>query len=163
MSYFYKNKIYDSYSFDSTIYANDGDVFINDYIEIFNNEEIVLDFSNTDLVCSNEKIKGSELHKIKIDWGDDTEDVLVKTLEDKLSTIGNEYESWRVARHLYNTDKRNFYLTNDVVSLPKITVFLYNTYNDIIKISIPFKLVYKSLYDLNCRFDLISANTGNDC
>jgi hypothetical protein len=66
MSYFYKNKVYDTYEINSTIYANDGDIILNDYIEIFNNEEIVLDFRNTNMVCSNEKVKGSELHKIKI-------------------------------------------------------------------------------------------------
>lgn len=162
MSYFYKNKIYDVFSIDGTIYANDGDIIRNDYIEIFNNEELVLDFTNTNMICSNEKIKGSELHKIKILWGDGEEDVLVKNLSDKSSSINTVFSSWKRVSHLYNTEKRSVYLTEDVVSLPNIVVYFYNTYNDVIRLIIPFKIVYKSLYDLNCRFALMGANTGND-
>ena len=162
MGYFYKNKFHDVYSIDKLIYAKDGDIIMNEYIEIFNNEELVLDFSNTVLVCSNEKIKGAELHKIKIDWGDGKTDVLVKNLLDSGSSINNIVESWKIARHLYNTDKRNIYLAEKIESLPKITVYFYNTYNDIVKLVLPYKLVYKSFYDLNCTFDVISANTGNN-
>ena len=162
MSYFLNNKIYDVYTIDGTVYANDGDIIKNEYIEIFNNEEIVLDFSKMSMVCSNEQIKGSELHKIKINWGDGTEDILVKDLADKGSSLNTVFQSWRQVKHLYNTDKRNVYLTEDIKSFPEIVIYFYNTYNDIVKLVIPFKLVYKSLYDLNCRFDLVSANTGND-
>ena len=162
MGYFYKNKFHDVYSIDKLIYAKDGDIIMDEYIEIFNNEELVLDFSNTVLVCSNEKIKGAELHKIKIDWGDGKTDVLVKNLLDSGSSISNIVESWKIARHIYNTDKRHIYLAEKIESLPKITVYFYNTYNDIVKLVLPYKLVYKSFYDLNCTFDVISANTGNN-
>lgn len=162
MSYFYKNKIYDVFSIDGTIYANDGDIIRNDYIEIFNNEDFVLDFTNTNMVCSNEKIKGSELHKIKIQWGDGEEEVLVKKLTDKGASINTIFSSWKRVSHLYNTDKRSVYLTDDVISLPNITIYFYNTYNDVIRLIIPYKIVYKSLYDLNYKFSLIGANTGND-
>lgn len=162
MSYFLNNKIYDVYSIDSTVYVNDGDIIKNEYIEIFNNEELILDFTKMNMICSNEQIKGSELHKIKINWGDGTEDILVKDLADKGSSLNTIFQSWRRVSHLYNTDKRNVYLTEDITSLPEIVIHFYNTYNDVIKLVIPFKLVYKSLYDLNCRFDIVSANTGND-
>jgi hypothetical protein len=150
MSYFQNNKIYDVYSIDGSIFANEGDIINRDFIEIFNNEEMVLDFSKTNMICSNGQIKSSELHKIKVNWGDGSEDVVVKDLSDKGSSIGTIFHSWKRISHLYNTDKRNVYLTEDIKSLPTIVVHFYNTYNDVIKMVIPFKLVYKSLYDLNC-------------
>ena len=114
------------------------------------------------MICSNEQVKGSELHKIKIDWGDGTEDILVKDLSDRGSSLNTVFQSWKRISHLYNSDKKKVYLTEDVKSLSSINIYFYNTYNDVIRLVIPFKLVYKSLYDLNCRFDLVSANTGND-
>ena len=162
MSYFYKNRIYDAYVIDRTIYANDGDVFVNDFIEIFNNEEFVLDFTDISMICSNEKIKGTELHKIKVVWGDGHEDVLVKELGDGGSSLNVVFDSWKKVKHLFNHDKRSVYLSDDIASLPAINIYFYNTYNDIIRMVIPYKLVYKSLYDLNCRFDLVSGHTGND-
>ena len=54
MSYFLNNKIYDVYSIDSTVYVNDGDIIKNEYIEIFNNEELILDFTKMNMICSNE-------------------------------------------------------------------------------------------------------------
>jgi len=45
--------------------------------------------------------------------------------------------------------------------LPKITVSVYNTFNDVVRIYIPYKLVYKSIYDLGTDYTLLDGNITN--
>jgi hypothetical protein len=54
------------------------------------------------------------------------------------------------------------YLTDNIQALPKIVISLYNTFNDKVVIYIPYKLVYKSFYDLGIEYDMMSANVTND-
>lgn len=162
MSYFYNKKIFKEYLVDGTIYAGNGDIIKEDFIEIFNNEKMIFDFSNLVFKCSDLSVTGVELNKIKIDWGDGNTNTLTKELKHKGNTINNKGQSWKRIEHVYNTDKRNIYLTDEVNALPKITIHLYNTYNDVVKIIIPFKLIYKTIYDLNCNFDIMSANVTNN-
>lgn len=162
MSYFYNKKIFKEYLVDGTIYAGNGDIIKEDFIEIFNNEKMIFDFSNLVFKCSDLSVTGVELNKIKIDWGDGNTNTLTKELKHKGNSINNKGQSWKRIEHIYNTDKRNIYLTDEVNALPKITIHLYNTYNDVVKIIIPFKLIYKTIYDLNCNFDIMSANVTNN-
>lgn len=45
--------------------------------------------------------------------------------------------------------------------MPKITVSVYNTFNDVVRIYIPYKLVYKSIYDLGTDYTLLDGNITN--
>lgn len=118
--------------------------------------------SEIDFKCSNLNVTGVTLNKIKIDWGDGNVDVISKSIAKSGGGITTKELSWKIAKHLYNTDKRNVYLTDNIDFLPKITIYLYNTYNDIVRIVIPFKLIYKTIYDMNCQFDILSSNITNN-
>lgn len=132
-------------------------------IEIFNNQTFTLQFNNLQFRSDQQGVNNVELLKIKVDWGDGKNDTIFKRLFSSTSSIGMYQESsWKKITHQYNTDKKNVYLTDDVRSLPKIEITLYNTFNDVVKIYIPYKLVYKSLYDLGTSFKMLSANIAND-
>lgn len=132
-------------------------------VEIFNNETFTLDFEGITFNTNQEGVDNVELLKANIDWGDGSSETIYKRLYSSTSSIGTyETTSWKRVTHLYNTDKKNIYLTDDVRSLPKITITLYNTFNDSVKIYIPYKLVYKSIYDLGTSFKMLSANISND-
>lgn len=166
MSYFYDNKIYDDYIIDGVINPGETKTIVKDVIEIFNNERLRFNFSNLDFRCSNPSVENQELTKIVIDWGDGSVDRLSKSLMNKSSSIGT-YDpiSWKQATHLYNVDKRYEYDIADqenlIAVLPKIVITLINTYNDRVVIYIPYKIVYKSLYDIGSHFSLLEANVTN--
>lgn len=167
MSYFYNNKIYDDYILDGVINPADGNVIYKDIIEIFNNESLRLNFSNLDFRCSNYTIKNHQLSKIIVDWGDGKIDKLSKSLMNKSSSIGT-YDplSWKQITHLFNVDKRYEYNIEDQENLkavlPKISITLINTFNDRVTVYIPYKIVYKSLYDIGACFSMMEANVTND-
>lgn len=141
---------------------SNNDYIYKNTIEILNNEDFVLDLSGIKMLCSDTSISDSELLKIKINWGDGEEETIAKRLHAATSSIGVYVESdWLQITHRYNTDKRNVYLTDDVRALPKIAITLYNSFNDVVTIYIPYKLVYKSIYDLGTKFTLKSGNISN--
>jgi hypothetical protein len=53
-------------------------------------------------------------------------------------------------------------LTDDVKALPKIRIKAFTTFNDSVVVNIPYKLIYKSLYDLGTDFSLMNGNISND-
>lgn len=165
MSYYHNKRINDVFVINNVINPSLSDVYYlgkNSFIEIFNNE--IMEFDLTDMVytCSNVGVGGVELNKIKVNWGDGHVDVVTKGLKDKGKSINNKGQSWKRLRHLYNTDKRNVYLTDDIKSLSRIEIYLYNTYNDVTKLVIPYKLIYKTIYDMDCNFSIMSANFTNN-
>jgi hypothetical protein len=135
---------------------------VYDTIEIFNNEKLRIDFSKIDYRCSAFNIQNQELSKIVVDWGDGKIDRLSKSLMDKSSSIGT-YDpiSWKQATHLFNVDKRYEYSTDNINVLPKIKITLYNTFNDKVNIFIPYKVIYKSIYDIGTHFSMLNANVTN--
>lgn len=161
MSYYYKSKIYDQYVIDAVIYPSQGDI-VYDTIEIFNNEKMRIDFSKIDYRCSAFNIQNQQLSKIIVDWGDGKIDRLSKSLMNKSSSIGT-YDpiSWKQATHLFNVDKRYEYSTDNINVLPKIKITLYNTFNDKVNIFIPYKVIYKSIYDIGTNFSMLNANVTN--
>jgi hypothetical protein len=115
-----------------------------------------------DYRCSDYSVDNFELSKIVIEWGDGQIDRLAKSLISKSSSIGTYNPiSWKQATHLFNVDKRYDYKTDDVSSLPKIVITFYNTFNDKVKRIIPYKIVYKSIYDIGSRFAMLNANVTN--
>ena len=70
--------------------------------------------------------------------------------------------NWKKVSHKFNSEKKNVYLTDDVHSLPKISLTFYNTFNDKTVINIPYKLIYKSFYDLTNGIKLMSGSVSND-
>lgn len=162
MSYFSNNKIYDKYILDGTVSPNQSP-YTKDIIEIFNNQIFYLDLSNIIFTCSDDSVSNQQFTKLRIDWGDGHSDVLSKPLSSKASTIST-YDpiSWKQQQHLYNVEKRYEYDEGiSAASLPKIEVTLYNTFNDRVKIYIPYKMVYKTIYDIGSKFSLVSANVNN--
>ena len=108
-------------------------------------------------------VNNVELNKIIIEWGDGTKTKLNRPINHTISTISNlKEDDWKKASHTFNIDKRNIYLTDDAQFLPKITIKIYSTFNDVVNIIIPYKIVYKSLYDLGTGFELLQANISNN-
>ena len=163
MSYFYNNKLYSYYELnESSIGSN---VITKDVIEIINNEEIFFDFTNlfvrTELI---NVLNSSDVETIKIciDWGDGSSDRLTIPLISNKSTIGKyKQNQWKSIKHLFNVNKRYEYNTENSQFFHKITISAYNSFNDKLVIVIPYKMVYKTLYDLGSEFSLFSANTTN--
>ena len=162
MSYFSNNKIYDKYILDGIVSPSQSP-YIKDIIEIFNNQTFQLDLTNIIFSCSDNTITNQQFTKLKIDWGDGHSDVLSKPLTSKASTISTyDPVSWKSCNHLFNVEKRYEYEEGiSAQSLPKIEIILYNTFNDRVKIYIPYKMVYKTIYDIGSKFSLIGANVNN--
>lgn len=155
------NKLTNKQVLNDVIDANNDYIYKNT-IEILNNEDFVLDLSGIKMLCSDSSVSDSELLKIKINWGDGEEEIVKKRLNAATSSIGVYVEQdWLQITHRFNTDKRNVYLTDDVRALPKIAITLYNSFNDTVTVYIPYKLVYKSIYDLGTKFTLKSGNISN--
>jgi hypothetical protein len=57
-------------------------------IEIFNNDEFILDFDGVVFQNNDTSIKGVEIIKVKIDWGDNTSDTYIKKLYSASSSLG---------------------------------------------------------------------------
>jgi hypothetical protein len=109
-------------------------------IEICNNEDFILDL--TGIV-----IKGSKnILLINVDWGDGTSDKFSKPLK-ALDTI-----EWKILTHTYNTTS-----TSELT----IKIIIYNTKGENVKITIPYKILNKSIYDLSTDFKLLQANVSN--
>lgn len=172
MSYFYNNKVYDYYQLNEQSYGektldkgfdNSGNPIPP--IEIINNEKITFDFTGLVVHAATAGIlnfDNVETIKIHIDWGDGTNDRLSKPLISDKSSIGvYRPNQWKVTEHVFNVTKRYEYKTNDTKFLHKIIVTAYNSFNDKFTIIIPYKMVYKTLYDLGSEFTMFSSNTTN--
>ena len=152
--YYYDKKIYDTYTISELFVTNT--TYTKGIIEICNNEEFKVDMSTTKFGSSLSGVNNVELNKIIIDWGDGTKTKLNRPINHTISTISNlKEDDWKKASHTFNIDKRNIYLTDDSQFLPKITIKIYSTFNDVVNIIIPYKIVYKSLYDLGTGFELL--------
>lgn len=163
MSYFSNNKLYHYYEvIDSNV---SSDSIIKDTIEVLNNETIRFDFSKLNVYAPIYGVLNSvdvETIKIIVDWGDGTIDRLTKPLVSNSSTIGTyRPNQWKSIEHLFNVEKKYDYKTDDIQYLHKITITAYNTFNDKFVIQIPYKILYKTIYDLGSEMALFSANTTN--
>lgn len=161
MSYYYNKKIYDIYKISELF--NTNTTLTKDVIEICNNEDFIIDLTQCTFKSNMNGVENVELNKVIIDWGDGEVSKLIRPIQHTISTISNVKENtWKKSTHTFNIDKRNIYLTNDVNFLPKIKIKLYSTFNDVVIILIPYKIVYKSLYDLGTNFELLQANVANN-
>lgn len=164
MSYFSNNKLFHYYELIENNIESDY-IIKNDVIEILNNEEIRFDFSKLYVYAPIHGVLNStdvETIKIVIDWGDGSIDRLKKPLVSNRSSIGTyRPNSWKVVEHLFNVEKRYEYKTDDIKYLHKITITAYNTFNDKLVVVIPYKMLYKTIYDLGSEMSLFSANTTN--
>lgn len=163
MSYFYNNKLYTYYELNETSVGSNE--ITKDAIEIINNEEILFDFTNLMVQTESYSVlnfSDVETIKIRIDWGDGTIDRLVIPLVSNKSTIGTyRPNQWKIVKHLFNVSKRYEYKTDNEKFFHKITVTAYNSFNDKLVVHIPYKMVYKTLYDLGSELSLFSSNTTN--
>lgn len=154
MSYYYDKKIYDTYKISELF--NTNMTLTKDVIEICNNEDFNIDLTESTFKSNINGVDNVELNKVIIDWGDGETTKLTRPIYHSVSTISNIKEnSWKKIRHQFNVHKRNIYLTNNSNSLPKIQIRMYSTFNDVVTILIPYKIVYKSLYDLGTNFELL--------
>lgn len=163
MSYFSNNKLFHYYE------VNDNNLESNsitkDTIEVLNNEKIRFDFSNLHVYAPIHGVLNSsdvETTKIIVDWGDGTIDRLTKPLVSNASTIGAyRPNSWKVVEHLFNVEKRYEYKTDNTLYYHRITITAFNNFNDQFVIEIPYKILYKTIYDLGSELSMFSANTTN--
>ena len=163
MSYYYKNKVYDYYQVTDTSQGSQS--LKKDEIEIINNEKILFDFTSMFVYSKKLNVlnyEDVETIKIHIDWGDGQIDRLSKPLVSNKSSIGAyRPNQWKLVEHLFNVKKRYEYKETDADYHHKIVITAYNTFNDKLVITIPYKMMYKTLYDLGSTFSLFSANTTN--
>lgn len=163
MSYFYNNKVYNLYQVSDNSYGSD--TIEKDVIEIINNEKIIFDFTSLVVHAENAGILNFddvETIKIHIDWGDGDIDRISKPLISDKSSIGiYRPNQWKIIEHLFNVSKRYKYETEDSNYFHKIIITAYNSFNDKLVIKIPYKVVYKTLYDLGSELSLFSSNTTN--
>lgn len=164
MSYFYNNKLYEYYEVTDK-YSGSGTIKRQSFIEIINNESIFFDLTELEVMAESVDIlnyNSIETIKIHIDWGDGNEDRLSKPLLSSKSYIGAyKPKSWKTISHMFNANYRYEYATNDINYLHKITITAYNSCNDKLVIIVPYKFLYKTLYDLGSEVSLFSANTTN--
>lgn len=161
MSYYYEKKIHEIYKISELF--NTNTTLIKNTIEICNNENFVLDLSQSLFKSNIKGVENVELNKVIIDWGDGETSKLTRPINHSISTISNvKKDDWKKTTHLFNVTKRNIYLTNDVSFLPKIKIKMYSTFNDMVTVIIPYKVIYKSLYDLGTNFELLQANVANN-
>lgn len=161
MSYYYNKKIYDTYKISELF--NTNTTLTKDVIEICNNEDFIIDLTQCTFKSNMNGVENVELNKVIINWGDGEVTKLIRPINHSVSTISNVKEnSWKKTSHKFNVDKRNVYLTDNVTFLDKIKIKLYSTFNDVVTILIPYKIVYKSLYDLGTNFELLQANVANN-
>lgn len=133
------------------------------FIEIFNNEQFILDFTNLIFECNDKTIENTQILKVTVDWGDGQTSNSSKNIFSTTSSIGQAKETnWKVLTHTFNVDKMNVYLTDDLKALPKISITLFNSFDDRVTIHIPYKLVYKSIYDIGTDFEMMSGNISDD-
>lgn len=163
MSYFYNNKLYDYYQLTESSIGSS--VITKDVIEIINNEKILFDFSNLFVQSPSLDVlnfSDVETTKIRIDWGDGLSDRLNLPLVSNKSSIGSyRPNQWKIIEHFFNVKKRYEYKTNEIEYLHKITITVYNSFNDKLTIHIPYKMVYKTLYDLGSEISMFSSNITN--
>lgn len=163
MSYFSNNKLYNYYQLNE--HSVGSNTITKDVIEIINNEEILFDLSEVKVLTTSSNILNAsdvETVKIHIDWGDGNIDRLSIPLISNKSSIGSyRPNQWKVISHLFNVTKRYEYETDDINSLHQIKITAYNTFNDKLIIRIPYKMMYKTLYDLGSELSLFSSNTTN--
>lgn len=165
MSYFFNNKLYHYYEVTDK-HRGSGTIEKYEFIEIVNNESIFFDLTKLEVLAESGDIlnhSSIETIKIHIDWGDGNIDRLSKPLLSSKSYIGaHKPKSWKTISHVFAANYRYEYITEDVNFLHKITITAYNSYNNKLVITIPYKFLYKTLYDLGSEVSLFSANTTNN-
>lgn len=129
-------------------------------IEVFNNDSIYLKLEGIEVPVPEEirevftNPEAVSLIRVIIEWGDGEKTSLTpENYERSTSAIGTQYDSWLNNKHTYH-----FHEKVDKVNL-KIT--LYNSINHKVVIDVPIKVRYKSLSELNVRYELVSANITN--
>lgn len=109
-------------------------------IEICNNEDFILDLTGIEI--NNNK----NILLIHVDWGDGSSDKVSKPL------ISSDEVEWKILTHTYNTSS-----TTEL----SIKITIYNTKGEDVTITIPYKILNKSIYDLSTNFKLLQANVSN--
>ena len=111
-------------------------------IEIVNNEKISFDLKGfIDIPHRN------YIHKMIIDFGDGSNDILIKPMK-------SEDESWMSFSH--------YFKFKEGVNEGNIEIKVYNLYGESATVIIPFYVKRQSLQEQNIEFRLVSANLCND-
>lgn len=130
---------------------------VMDEIEVFNNDSIYLKLEGIEVPNTIEELTNPEavsLIRVIIEWGDGEKTSLTpENYERATSTIGTQYDSWLNNSHTYHFHEQ----VEDV----ELKVTLYNTINYKVVIKVPIKVRYKSISELNVRYELVSANITN--
>ena len=151
MSYYYKNYSFDIYKINDVLSNQEINKGL---IEIYNNEDFTIDMSELIFYGKQSLITNSEIFLILIDWGDGKTDKLAKKIikkEDKIKSF--IHHEWKIITHKFN--KTDY---NDSI----IEIKIYNTAGDLCCIKIPYKIINKSLYEINTDFKLLASNKSNN-
>lgn len=110
-------------------------------------------------------INDRAVYKAVFDFSDGEEQEISQPIQTRTNTIeGLEPPDWRIIEHEFNFKQRYEY-SEDILdeNLPFIKITLYTFVGDIQEVKIPFKVFYKTLYDLGRVFNVESANLTNQC
>lgn len=160
MGYYYNKNNYDTYVISKLYSGNDVDN--RDVIEINNNESITIDLRNVIFKSEEIGVNNVYLNKFIVDWGDGEITKSSRKINyDKSSLKQQNDDSWKIVSHLFNNNKKLNYDDVSEEMLPRIIITLYNIFNNKTVITIPYKVVYKTLYDIGSKFEILSANVSN--
>lgn len=153
MGYYLNQELYDELIITGSYTENT----VLDEIEVFNNDSIYLKLEGIEVPNMIENLTNPEsvsLIRVIIEWGDGEKTSLTpENYQRATSTIGTQYDSWLNNSHTYHFHEK--------IDSVELKVILYNTTNHKVVISVPIKVRYKSISELNVRYELVSANITN--
>lgn len=154
MSYILQDKSYNSIDVSKLQLENDG------FISIINNSTITFDISSCKIRSQYLTDRVLDVYKASINFGDGQSTTLSAPFKVKTGTITETTpRQWTVFDHTFSFDKEYIYDENlTIKNYQKITITLYAINGESVTYVIPFKVVYKSMYETGTDFEIASAN-----
>lgn len=126
-------------------------------VRIQNNSDITLNVEGLKVNPNNPQLSNPDqvtTLKIVIDWGDGNTESIAPFFIVKNSSINVKHDPWYVVSHTYSlyTQQTNL----------NITIYVYNSLNDCLIITIPVVMQFQSLLESGAKLNLVSANITND-
>ena len=126
-------------------------------IKLPNNTVLNLDLAGLSVKPSNKLLSNPEqvaTLKIVIEWGDGKSDTIAPFFQVKRSSINTKFDPWSKISHTYSLKTQT--------SSINLKIFVYNSLNDCLIITVPITIQFQSLLDSGAKLNLVTANVTND-
>lgn len=137
--------------------AFNSGTMVEETIKLPNNTELKLNLDGLSVNPSNQDLTNLDqisTIKIVIDWGDGKSDSISPPFVKKGSSINTKYDPWTTISHTYSLNSENNELS--------LVIYVYNSINDCLIITVPIIIQFQSLLDSGAKLVLVSANITND-